>query len=70
MTPSFQGAHISQIPAIRLLQQLGYTHLSPEEVAVERGGKLRHAILEGVLAQQLRKLNVVSFKGRTETFPN
>jgi type I restriction enzyme R subunit len=67
-TPSFQEAHISQIPAIRMLQQLGYAFLSPEEVAVERRGKFRHALLEGVLAAQLRRLNVVSFKGRTESF--
>lgn len=67
-TPSFQEAHISQIPAIRTLQQLGYAYLSPEEVAVERRGKFRHALLEGILAAQLRRLNVVSFKGRTESF--
>ncbi len=67
-TPSFQEAHISQIPAIRLLQQLGYTYLSPEEVAVERRGKFRNVLLEDVLARQLRRLNSVSFKGRTESF--
>jgi type I restriction enzyme R subunit len=66
--PSFQEAHISQIPAIRLLQQLGYAYLSPEEVAVERRGKFRHVLLEDVLTRQLRRLNVVSFKGRTESF--
>ena len=38
MTPSFQEAHISQIPALRTLQQLGYSYLSPEECAVERKG--------------------------------
>jgi hypothetical protein len=27
-TPSFQESHISQIPAVRLLQQLGYGYLS------------------------------------------
>jgi len=38
MTPSFQEAPISQIPALRFLQQLGYSYLSPEDVAVERKG--------------------------------
>ena len=66
--PSFLESHISQIPAIRLLQQFGYTYLSPEEVAVERQGKLRHVLLEKVLAQQLKRLNTVSFKGRTTPF--
>ncbi len=63
MTPSFQEAHISQIPALRTLQQLGYSYLSPEEVAVERKGKMGRVLLEETLAQQLRRLNKISFKG-------
>ena len=66
--PSFLEAHISQIPALRLLQQLGYTYLTPEEVAVERRGKLRHVLLEKVLAGQLKRLNRISFKGREVGF--
>lgn len=38
MTPSFQEAPISQIPALRFLQQLGFSYLNPEDVAVERKG--------------------------------
>lgn len=41
MTPTFQDAPISQIPALRLLQQLGFSNISPEEAAVERTGRLR-----------------------------
>lgn len=67
-TPSFLEAHISQIPAVRLLQQLGYAYLSPEEAAVERRGKLRHVLLEGILATQLKRLNRISFKGREVAF--
>ena len=63
MNPSFQEAPISQIPALRFLQQLGYSYLSPEEVAVERKGKFGKVLLEGVLAHQLRRLNKISFKG-------
>jgi type I restriction enzyme, R subunit len=66
--PSFLEAHISQIPAVRLLQQLGYSYLSPEEVAVERQGKLYRVLLERVLAQQLKRLNVISFRGRQVPF--
>ena len=29
--PSFREDHISQIPALQLLQKLGYKYLSPEE---------------------------------------
>jgi type I restriction enzyme R subunit len=68
MTPSFQEALISQIPALRTLQQLGFTYLSPEECAVERGGRLGRVILEKVLAGQLRRLNKVSFKSREVAF--
>lgn len=68
MTPSFQEALISQIPALRLLQQLGFTYLSPEECAVERQGRLGRVILEKVLAGQLRRLNKISFKGHEVAF--
>jgi hypothetical protein len=63
MMPSFQEAHISQLPAIRLLQQLGYAYLSPEEVYAERRAKRRAVLLEDVLTRQLRRLNAISFKG-------
>ncbi len=38
-TPSFKEDHISQIPALQLLQNLGYTYLSPAEAEKFRGGK-------------------------------
>jgi type I restriction enzyme R subunit len=57
--PNFLESHVSQIPALQLLQQLGFAYLSPEEVAVERRGKLGHVLLENVLAAQLRRLNRV-----------
>ena len=67
-TPSFQESHISQIPAIRLLQQLGYSYLSSEEVYAERRAKLRYVLLESVLAKQLKRLNTISFKGQSIPF--
>ena len=68
MPPSFQEAIISQIPALRLLQQLGFNFLSPGECEVERNGRLGRVILEKVLAGQLRRLNKISFKGRELPF--
>jgi len=68
MTPDFKEAPISQIPALRFLQQLGYGYLSPEEVAVERKGKLGRVLLEDTLARQLRRLNRISFKGKEVPF--
>ena len=68
MTPSFQEALISQVPALRVLQQLGFTYLSPEECAVERKGRMGRVLLEDVLASQLKRLNKISFKGREVPF--
>jgi type I restriction enzyme, R subunit len=66
--PSFLEDHISQIPALQLLQNLGYVYLRREEVHLERGGKLSNALLEGVLEKQLRRLNRISFKGADHEF--
>jgi type I restriction enzyme, R subunit len=49
VTPSFQEDHISQLPALQLLQQLGYIYLMPQEVYLERKGKLSNVLLEGIL---------------------
>ena len=68
MPPDFKESSISQIPALRTLQQLGYNYLTPEEVAVARQGKLSRVLLEGVLAPQLRRLNRINFKGREVPF--
>ena len=59
-TPSFKEDHISQIPALQFLQNLGYTYLSPDEALKQRGGKTTAVFLEGILRQQLQRLN--SFK--------
>ncbi|MEI6351307.1 MAG: type I restriction endonuclease subunit R [Verrucomicrobiota bacterium] len=66
--PLFQEAHISQIPALQLLQQLGFSYLSPEECAVERNGKIGNVLLERILAAQLKRLNRIRFKGRETAF--
>lgn len=67
-TPSLQEDHISQVPALQLLQNLGYTYLRPQEVYLERKGKLSNVLLETILAQQLRKLNRISYHRREYEF--
>ena len=47
---------------------MGYAFLSPEDVAVERKGKLQHVLLENVLAGQLRRLNRITYKGHEVGF--
>ena len=63
---SFKEDDISKIPALRLLETLGYTYLSPEEALRLRDGKLSNVLLEEVLREQLRCINSIRVAGRTE----
>jgi type I restriction enzyme R subunit len=56
-TPSFKEDHISQIPALQLLQKLGYTYLTPEEAEKMRGGKTSNVLLDDILRKQLKEIN-------------
>ena len=56
-TPSFKEDHISQIPALQLLQKLGYTYLSPAEAENLRGSKTSNVLLEDILRKQLKEIN-------------
>ena len=56
-TPSFKEDHISQIPALQLLQKLGYKYLSPAETENLRGGKTSNVLLEDILRKQLKEIN-------------
>ena len=50
-------ANASQEKALELLQKLGFEYLTPQQCAKERGGSYR-VLLENVLREQLRRLNV------------
>lgn len=56
---SFKEDHISQIPALQMLQKLGYEYLTPDEALIMRGGKLSNVLLEDVLRSQLRRINSI-----------
>lgn len=58
-TPSFKEDHISQIPALQMLVNLGYTYLSPAEADRQRGGKTFNVLLEDVLRKQLKEINSI-----------
>lgn len=58
--PSFKEDHISQIPALQMLVNLGYTYLSPPEADRQRGGKTTNALLEDILRKQLKEINSIS----------
>ncbi|MDC6350469.1 HsdR family type I site-specific deoxyribonuclease [Zeaxanthinibacter sp. PT1] len=67
-TPSFREDHISQVPALQFLINLGYTYLTPNEALELRGGKKSQVLLEPILKKQLREMNVISRKGREYKF--
>ena len=68
--PSFKEDHISQVPALQLLINLGYTYLTPEDALTARGGKTSNVILETVLEKQLRQINTILYKGSEYKFSN
>ncbi|MBW2036396.1 MAG: type I restriction endonuclease subunit R [Deltaproteobacteria bacterium] len=66
--PTYSEDAISQLPALHLLQNLGWQYLSPDEALDLRGGKLSNVLLDGVLVPWLRKHNRVRFKGKELPF--
>lgn len=66
--PLLKEDHVSQVPALQLLQNLGWQYLSPEEALSERGGRLSSVILDGVLERQLRSMNRVRYRGEELPF--
>ena len=59
---------VSHIPALQILQQIGYQYLTPTEALSLRGGKRGRVVLETILIEQLRRLNQITFKGQTHEF--
>ncbi len=67
-TPSFVEDHISQIPALQLLQNLGYTYLSPIEALGLRGNKTSNVLLDGILRNQLKVINAPRVSSTRTTY--
>ena len=69
MTLSFKENNISQIPALKMLQKLGYKYLSPDEVMRLRGNSMSNVLLEPILRDQLTRINTVQVSSyRTTMF--
>jgi type I restriction enzyme, R subunit len=60
--------HVSQIPALHLLQKLDYQLLNKKELDAQRRGKLGNVLLEDVLRQQLAALNSIEHRGASYPF--
>ncbi len=67
-TPSFKEDDISQIPALQLLINMGYTYLSSENALSARMGKTTNVLLETVLRQQLKDLNSIRLSSSKTSF--
>src|SRR4051794_8611774 len=62
--------HLSQIPALHLLQVVSpsWSMLSKVDVDRERRGKLSNVLLEDILRTQLIRLNAIEVRGRQYPF--
>jgi len=59
----FDEKHLSQIPALQLLANLGFRYLTPAEALAMRGGRLANVLLEEVLRDSLKRINRIQHKG-------
>ncbi len=58
----------SLLPAVTLLEKMGFTYLSPTVQLAQRSGKTSKCVLENVLIDQLKKINRITFKGQNHAF--
>ncbi len=66
--PLIKEDHISQIPALQLLQNLGWQYLTPAEANKYRNERTSAVLLDGILETQLRQMNKVQYKGQEYPF--
>ena len=66
-TPSFIEEHISQIPALQFLSNMGYIYLDEEEGLLKRGNKTSNVLLDDVLRERLRIINAEKRISSTRT---
>ncbi len=64
LPPAFLEDDISQLPALHLLQQMGWTYLSPAEALALRDGREANVYLSGVLGQWIRDHHQIEHRGR------
>lgn len=64
-TPNLNEDAVSQLPALHLLQNMGYTYLNPDKALELRGGRKKDVLLEGILMEWLRNNNAMQYKGQS-----
>jgi type I restriction enzyme R subunit len=65
---TFNEKHLSQIPALQLLVNLGYRYLTPAQALSQRSGRLSNVLLEEVLRDSLKRINRIQHKGGAYLF--
>ncbi|HET6245887.1 MAG: type I restriction endonuclease subunit R [Bacteroidetes bacterium] len=65
---NYQENNDSQLPALLLLQKLGWKYISPQETDSQRGNIKSNVILEGILEERLKELNSFEYKGNKHKF--
>lgn len=67
--PALYTEHIdSQAPALRLLEKIGFSVLSPDAALAVREGSISNVLLRTVLEEKLQDLNQIIYKGRSYDF--
>src|SRR5690606_26001067 len=66
--PSFKEDHISQLPALKLLMNMGWNYLTPEQALEARAGRTSNVLLETILKEQLYSINSIEYKGKEFNF--
>lgn len=64
----FNEKYLSQIPALQLFMQMGYTYLSPSDMLSLRQGKRSNVLLEPILRTKLQELNRITFHNQEYHF--
>lgn len=67
-TPPFTEDALSQLPALHLLQKMGWTLLKPSEALTLRGGRSSEVVLRPILEKQLMAINAFEYRGREHAF--
>jgi len=64
----FNEKYLSQIPALQVLINLGYTYLTPDQALAARSGKPGQVLMEEVLRERLKRNNRIQYKGQSYLF--
>ena len=68
ITPPLDEDRASKLQALHLLQQAGYTYLTPVEADALRGNRRSEVLLFGVLEDVLPHINIIHYRGEETPF--